>query len=169
MTFICNRRSIRSDVLDHAEYCQLWTSKSVISLESTVVGGQMQQQFGLMRHRLNVLKRSLSNQISAKTTGDLCDVVFCCVDTLEARHIADLIAAAFLLPLFDVGVVIPVRKKGHAFAVADVCGRIDYVQPGGSTLQDRGIYTPESLRGEYLCGVAPEAPCVRLVVASEFS
>jgi len=98
-----------------------------------------------------------------------CDVVFCCVDTLEARHIADLIAAAFLLPLFDVGVVIPVRKKGHAFAVADVCGRIDYVQPGGSTLQDRGIYTPESLRGEYLCGVAPEAPCVRLVVASEFS
>lgn len=86
-----------------------------------------------------------------------CDVLFCCVDTLEARHIADLIAAAFLLPLFDVGVVIPVRKKGDTFAVADVCGRIDYVQPGGSTLQDRGIYTPESLRGEYLRRVAPEA------------
>lgn len=86
-----------------------------------------------------------------------CDVVFCCVDTLEARHIADLIAAAFLLPLFDVGVVIPVRKKGDTFAVADVCGRIDYVQPGGSTLQDRCIYTPESLRGEYLRKVAPEA------------
>jgi hypothetical protein len=86
-----------------------------------------------------------------------CDVLFCCVDTLEARHIADLIAAAFLLPLFDVGVVIPVRKKGDTFAVADVCGRIDYVQPGASTLQDRGIYTPESLRGEYLRRVAPEA------------
>lgn len=85
------------------------------------------------------------------------DVVFCCVDTLEARQIADLIAAAFLLPLFDVGVVIPVRKKGDAFAIADVCGRIDYVQPGGSTLQDRGVYTPESLRGEYLRKVAPEA------------
>lgn len=86
-----------------------------------------------------------------------CDVVFCCVDTLEARHIADLIAAAFLLPLFDVGVVIPVRNKGDTFAVSDVCGRIDYVQPGGSTLQDRGIYTPESLRGEYLRRVVPEA------------
>lgn len=85
------------------------------------------------------------------------DVVFCCVDTLEARHIADLIAAAFLLPLFDVGVVIPVRKKGDTFAIADVCGRIDYVYPGGSTLQDRGVYTPESLRGEYLRKVAPEA------------
>ena len=86
-----------------------------------------------------------------------CDVIFCCVDTLEARHIADLIAAVFLLPLCDVGVVIPVRKKGDIFAIADVCGRIDYVHPGGSTLQDRGVYTPESLRGEYLRKVAPEA------------
>lgn len=86
-----------------------------------------------------------------------CDVLFCCVDTLEARHIADLMAAAFLLPMFDVGVVIPVRKKGRNFAIADVCGRIDYVQPGGATLQDRGVYTPESLRGEYLHQVAPEA------------
>lgn len=85
------------------------------------------------------------------------DVVFCCVDTLEARHIADLIAAAFLLPLFDVGVVIPVRREGDGFAVADVCGRVDYVQPGGSTLQDRGVYSPESLRGEYLRKVAPHA------------
>lgn len=86
-----------------------------------------------------------------------CDVIFCCVDTLEARHMADLIAAAFLLPLFDVGVVIPVRKNGDVVAIADVCGRIDYVQPGGSTLQDRGVYTPESLRAEYLRKVAPEA------------
>ncbi len=85
------------------------------------------------------------------------DVVFCCVDTLEARQIADLIGAAFLIPLFDVGVVIPVRKKGEAFAIADVCGRIDYIQPGCSTLQDRGVYTPESLRGEYLRKVAPDA------------
>ena len=85
------------------------------------------------------------------------DVVFSCVDTLEARQIADLISAEFLLPLFDVGVVIPVRKKGETFAIADVCGRIDYVQPDGSSLQDRGVYTPESLRGEYLQKVAPEA------------
>ncbi len=86
-----------------------------------------------------------------------CDVVFCCVDTLEARQIADLIAAAFLLPLFDVGVVIPIRRAGRDFAIADVCGRIDYIQPGGSTLLDREVYTPETLRGEYLRRVAPEA------------
>lgn len=85
-----------------------------------------------------------------------CDVLFCCVDSLEARQIADLIAAAYLLPLFDVGVVIPVRDAGGASAIADVCGRIDYVQPGRSSLRDRGVYTPESLRAEYLRARAPE-------------
>lgn len=86
-----------------------------------------------------------------------CDVLFCCVDSLEARQIADLIAAAYLLPLFDVGVVIPVRNTNGTLAIGDVCGRIDYVQPGRSTLQDRGVYSPESLRAEYLRRNAPEA------------
>ena len=55
---------------------------------------------------------------------------------------ADLIAAAFLLPLFDVGVVIPVRTAGSGIAILDAVGRIDYVQPGGATLGDRRVYTP---------------------------
>lgn len=78
------------------------------------------------------------------------DVIFCCVDTLDARHMADLIASAFLIPLFDVGVVIPVRTTGSTVAIADAVGRIDYVQPGGATLGDRKVYTPETLRAEYL-------------------
>lgn len=85
------------------------------------------------------------------------DVLFCCVDTLEARHIADLIAAAFLLPLIDVGVSIPVRTTEAGFSIVDAVGRVDYVQPGGSTLGDRAVYSPDSLRAEYLARVAPEA------------
>lgn len=42
-------------------------------------------------------------------------------------------------------------------AIGDVCGRIDYVQPGGATLGDRGVYGPESPRAEYLAKVAPDA------------
>jgi hypothetical protein len=86
-----------------------------------------------------------------------CDVLFCGVDSLEARQIADLIATAFLQPLFDVGVVIPVRDARGVKAIGDVCGRIDYVQPGRSTLRDRGVYSPESLRAEYLRNAAPDA------------
>ncbi len=85
------------------------------------------------------------------------DILFCCVDTLEARQMADLMAQAFLLPLIDMGVVIPVRKTGDAVAIADVCGRVDYVQPGGSTLLDRGVYSPATLRAEYLRRTAPDA------------
>lgn len=86
------------------------------------------------------------------------DVLFCCVDTLEARQFADLISSAFLIPLFDVGVTIPTREtRDGGVAIADVCGRVDYVQPGRSTLQDRGVYSPETLRAEYLAKADPDA------------
>lgn len=86
------------------------------------------------------------------------DVVLCCVDTLEARQLADLVASAFLMPLFDVGVSIPTRwRPDGSAAIAEVCGRIDYVQPGRSTLQDRGVYSPETLRAEYLAKSSPDA------------
>jgi hypothetical protein len=85
------------------------------------------------------------------------DVLFSCVDTLDARQVADLIGSSFLIPLFDVGVSIPTRKSSLGPTIADVCGRIDYVQPGGPTLQDRGVYNPASLRAEYLRRTAPDA------------
>jgi ThiF family/Prokaryotic homologs of the JAB domain len=94
---------------------------------------------------------------AAVLAASQCDVLFCCVDTLEARHFADLMGASFVVPIFDVGVVIPVRKAGQGVAIADVCGRIDYVQPGGSSLADRGVYSASGLRAEYLRKVAPEA------------
>jgi hypothetical protein len=91
--------------------------------------------------------------IEIAATGD---VLFSCVDTLEARQVADMIGAAFLMPVVDVGVVIPTRKSGDAVAIGDVCGRIDYVYPGGSTLLDRGVYSPASVRAEYLRRTAPD-------------
>lgn len=85
------------------------------------------------------------------------DVLFSCVDTLDARQIADEISTTFLLPLFDVGVTIPTRRQDDQVMIADVCGRIDYVYPGGSTLRERGVYSAATLRAEYLRRVAPDA------------
>jgi ThiF family/Prokaryotic homologs of the JAB domain len=85
------------------------------------------------------------------------DVIFCCVDTHRGRMIADRLAAAFLLPLFDVGVAIPTRKVGEGRGIAEVTGRIDYVYPGGSSLSDRGVYTSASLQAEALAESDPEA------------
>lgn len=76
------------------------------------------------------------------------DIVFSCVDSYGGRHISDRLAAAMLQPLFDVGVVIPVRQSQRGMVISNVCGRIDYVQPMGSTLLDRETYTPALLRAE---------------------
>ena len=85
------------------------------------------------------------------------DVIFCCVDTHRGRMLADRLAAAFLLPLFDVGVAIPTRKTPDGLAIAEVTGRIDYVYPGGSSLSDRAVYTPASLQAEALAEADPVA------------
>ena len=102
------------------------------------------------------VRRSILER-DAVIVGADCDVIFCCVDTLEARYIADLMGAAFLMPVIDMGVVIPTRQTPSRTVIADVCGRIDYVYPGGSTLGDRGVYTSEALEAEYLWLSAPEA------------
>jgi proteasome lid subunit RPN8/RPN11 len=86
------------------------------------------------------------------------DVLFCCVDNAEGRHIADRLSAYFAMPLFDVGVAIPTEKTptgGHR--VAEVYGRVDYVYPGGSSLMNRGVYDAALLEAEYLAQAAPHA------------
>ncbi|HBO4309894.1 TPA: ThiF family adenylyltransferase [Pseudomonas aeruginosa] len=86
------------------------------------------------------------------------DIIFCCVDTRFGRMVADRLASRFLVPLFDVGVLIPTMKVGKGdVAIAGVYGRVDYVKPGGASLADRGVYTGESLRAESLRATNPAA------------
>ncbi|OHV95089.1 thiamine biosynthesis protein ThiF [Janthinobacterium lividum] len=88
---------------------------------------------------------------SAILEAAMADVVFCCVDSHEGRQICDLMASAFMQPLFDVGVTIPVREAAPSqFSILEVAGRIDYVWPGGSSLADRGVFTPSTVAAEYL-------------------
>lgn len=86
------------------------------------------------------------------------DVLFSCVDKLRARSIADLMAQAFLLPLFDVGVGISTRRaENEELAVDEVTGRIDYVHPDGSSLFTRGVYSAANLQAEALFESDPDA------------
>jgi len=86
------------------------------------------------------------------------DIVFCCIDREKGRLICDRLASACLAPLFDVGVTIPVSATSQAdSAIIGVVGRVDYVQPGGATLADRKVYTPQSLRAEELRESSPDA------------
>lgn len=102
------------------------------------------------------IEASISCRESIEAAGNA-DLVFCCVDSFEGRQICDRMTSAFLQPLFDVAVTIPTRKtQNDDIVIADACGRIDYVFPGGATLYDRSVYSPEALHTEYLRTVAPE-------------
>lgn len=86
------------------------------------------------------------------------DTLFCCVDSMVGRSIAQLITRCFLIPLIDLGVTIPTRKDSDGNPhIADVCGRIDFVRPDGPNLSDRDVVTADGLRREYLLANAPEA------------
>lgn len=93
------------------------------------------------------------------------DLIFCCVDTHNGRMYLDRLASYFLIPLFDVGVKIPTHVDPEdGRVISDVLGRIDYVKPGGTTLSDRKVYTPESLNQEYLYLSDPDAYQEQLVL-----
>jgi hypothetical protein len=110
-------------------------------------------------HPKTVVKRIRAN-IDCREAVELAagaDVIFSCVDSEEGRSICDRLACAMVMPLFDVGVTIPVtRGRDQTMAIFDVLGRVDYVQPGGSTLSDRKVYTPQSLAAEDLAKRAPQ-------------
>ena len=83
-----------------------------------------------------------------------CDVLFGCVDSVEARHVMNRLAAHYLLPYFDVGVRLDADGMG---GIDQVCGSAHYVQPGGSSLFSRGVYTMEEVRAEGLRRTDPAA------------
>lgn len=71
------------------------------------------------------------------------DIIFACVDTVDARHLVNQIASFYLLPFFDLGVKLEADGKG---GVDQVCGSVHYLRPGGGSLLSRGVYTLEDVR-----------------------
>lgn len=105
---------------------------------------------------IKCVESSINSREAVEAAGKA-DLLFCCVDSSEGRYVCDKISASFLMPLFDVGVTIPTRKRADGgIAIADVYGRLDYVYPGAPSLYDRKVYSPESLRKEYLHSIAPK-------------
>lgn len=76
-----------------------------------------------------------------------CDVVFGCMDGVTGRHLLNRIAVFYLIPFFDVGVRLDADGKT---GINNICGRIDYIIPDGSSLLSRGRITSEALEAESL-------------------
>ena len=82
-----------------------------------------------------------------------CDVVFGCVDSLVGRHILNRLSTYYLVPYFDVGVGLGVDANG---AIVRAEAAANYVFPDGPSLMERGVYSQEELRAEFLHSYDPD-------------
>lgn len=81
----------------------------------------------------------------AQTLMDLikCDVIFGCMDSVDGRHLLNQLCSFYLIPYFDLGVLLEADNKG---GIKQICGSVHYLQPCKSSLLTRGVYTMEDLR-----------------------
>lgn len=82
-----------------------------------------------------------------------CDVLFGCMDTVDGRHLLNKLAAFYLIPYFDLGVKIEADGMG---GVNQVCGSVHYLQPGGSSLLSRHVYSLEQVRAAGMMRTDPQ-------------
>jgi hypothetical protein len=72
-----------------------------------------------------------------------CDIVFGCMDTVDGRYLLNMLATYYTLPYFDIGVRLVAGRNGglEKGRIHEVCGTINYLQPGRSSLVSRGLFT----------------------------
>jgi hypothetical protein len=101
---------------------------------------------------VRLIGENLFNPASVRAVSG-CDVVFGCMDTAEGRDLLNRLATFYLLPYFDMGVRLDAGMEGK---IDEVCGAVHYVQPEGSSLLQRGVYTLEHVKAEGLKRTNPE-------------
>lgn len=107
-----------------------------------------------------------------------CDVIFGCVDTHTARFIMNLISTHYLIPYFDIGVMLDAEREGERKGrIKDILGTVHYLVPGRSSLISReaislGMVASEGLHErdpaaaaqqvaeKYIRGIAVNRPAV---------
>lgn len=120
------------------------------------------------RPKVEVAKRAIEAmglatkvEIYAKTLFDptviravaSCDIVFGCMDSIDGRYLLNKLSSFYLLPYFDLGVKIEADGNG---GVDQVCGSVHYLQPGGSSLISRNVFTLEQVRAAGIKRTDPE-------------
>lgn len=107
-----------------------------------------------------------------------CDIVFGCMDTVDGRFLLNALATYYTLPYFDIGVRLDAFRQGpRKGKIREVCGTVNYIQPGKSSLMSRGLFTmnqvaaaglrrndpaahAQQVRDGYIAGVEGNRPAV---------
>ena len=71
-----------------------------------------------------------------------CDVLFGCMDSVDGRYLLNALATYYTLPFFDIGVRLEAVASGPGKGrIREVCGTVNYLRPGRSSLMSRGLFT----------------------------
>jgi proteasome lid subunit RPN8/RPN11 len=71
-----------------------------------------------------------------------CDIIFGCMDTVDGRYLLNAIASYYSIPYFDIGVRLDATKDLSGVArIREVCGTVNYLRPGRSSLVSRELFT----------------------------
>jgi hypothetical protein len=69
-------------------------------------------------------------------------VVFGCMDTVDGRYLLNALSTYYTIPYFDIGVRLDAVPGGaDKGRIREVCGTINYLRPGRSSLMSRGLFT----------------------------
>lgn len=71
-----------------------------------------------------------------------CDILFGCMDTVDGRYLLNAIASCYIVPYFDIGV----RLDALNGQIREVCGTVNYIQPGRSSLISRDLFSMGEVR-----------------------
>ena len=83
-----------------------------------------------------------------------CDVLFGCMDSVDGRHVLNKLASTYVIPLIDIGVRLDADGNG---GIDSIWLAVHTVQPGGSSLLSRRVYSQEDLQAAFLRRTDPRA------------
>lgn len=82
-----------------------------------------------------------------------CDILFGCMDSIDGRYQLNRLAVYYSIPYFDLGVKLVADGQG---GIDEISGAVHYMQPDGSSLLSRGVYTQDDLLSASLKRNNPE-------------
>jgi hypothetical protein len=132
------------DVVEQKNLNRIWNatmSDAVASTLKVAVAERSVRAMGLETEVLAIGK-SLFDAETVRAIST-CDVVFGCVDSVDGRYLLNRLATFYCVPYFDLGVKLEADGRG---GVDQVCGSVHYLQPHGSSLLSRKVFTMEEVR-----------------------
>lgn len=91
--------------------------------------------------RVRRIKKNLWNPDVVRVVAQ-CDVLFGCMDSVDGRYLLNAVSTYYTIPYFDIGVRLVAVRRGEAKGqIKEICGTVNYLRPGRSSLMSRGLFT----------------------------